>query len=91
MGKRFVGYEPRWYDAQQTLTEKGQLVHQLTTPKRRSGVSGKVYEVKLHKPLVGNEAKVFASGDLKLKSEAKACKPALLEVVVIFFLKSHNR
>jgi 16S rRNA pseudouridine516 synthase len=68
-------------DSQYHLQFKGQLVHQLTTPKRRSGVSGKVYEVKLHKPLVGNEPKIFASGDLKLKSETKPCKPALLEVV----------
>lgn len=55
-------------------------MNSLTSPSIKSGSYGKVYEVKLQKKLTGNEAKLFATGDLKLKSDSKPCKPALFEV-----------
>ncbi len=58
----------------------GLLVEQLATPKRKKGVFGKVYEVKLLNPLQGNEERRFAAGDIKLISESTPCKPAKFEV-----------
>lgn len=58
------------------LTDDGQLLHRITAP--RSHVP-KVYEVRLARPLQGDEAAVFASGTLTLRSEATPLSPALLE------------
>lgn len=59
------------------LTDDGQLLHKLTHPKYSVG---KVYEVTLDRPLTGEEAEVFASGEMMLESEIKPLKPAELEV-----------
>lgn len=60
------------------LTDEGALNHKLTSPK--SDVA-KVYEATLAEPLKGNEADVFASGELLLNGEKKPLLPAKLEII----------
>jgi len=60
------------------LTDDGQLLHRIISPKSNLP---KTYEATLACPLRGDEAGVFASGALLLESETTPLKPALLEVV----------
>ena len=60
------------------LTDNGDLNHRLTSPK--SDVI-KVYEATLAEPLKGDEAQIFASGELMLNGEKKPLLPAKLEVI----------
>ncbi|HYD98435.1 MAG TPA: pseudouridine synthase [Alphaproteobacteria bacterium] len=60
------------------LTDDGQLLHRITSPRSRIP---KVYEVTLARPLTGEEAGVFASGTLLLRSEDTPLLPAALEVL----------
>ncbi len=60
------------------LTDDGALNHKLSSPK--SDVS-KVYEATLAVPLKGDEAEIFASGELMLNGEKKPLLPASLEVI----------
>ena len=60
------------------MTDDGALLHRITAP--RSHVP-KTYEVTLARPLTGEEAAVFASGTLMLRSETTPLAPALLEAV----------
>ncbi|WP_119679638.1 pseudouridine synthase [Indioceanicola profundi] len=58
------------------MTDDGQLLHRITSPKTHLP---KVYEVTLDRPLDGHEAEIFASGTLMLKSEKTPLLPAVLE------------
>ncbi|BAK73335.1 pseudouridine synthase [Arcobacter sp. L] len=60
------------------LTDDGDLNHRLTSPK--SDVV-KVYEATLAKPLKGDEAQIFASGELMLNGEKKPLLSAKLEII----------
>ncbi|MGE4383093.1 MAG: pseudouridine synthase [Arcobacter sp.] len=60
------------------LTDDGDLNHKLTSPK--SDVI-KVYEATLAEPLKGDEAQIFASGELMLNGEKKPLLPAMLEII----------
>lgn len=60
------------------LTDDGDLNHRLTSPK--SDVS-KIYEVTLADSLRGDEADIFASGELLLKGEKKPLLPAKIEII----------
>ncbi len=60
------------------LTNDGALNHKLTSPK--SDVS-KVYEVTLAQALRGDEADIFAKGELLLYGEKKPLLPAKMEVL----------
>lgn len=60
------------------LTDNGDLNHKLTSPK--SDII-KVYEATLAEPLKGDEAQIFASGELMLNGEKKPLLPAKLEVI----------
>ena len=60
------------------LTDDGQLLHRIISPK--SNVA-KVYEARLAEPLRGDEVGIFASGTLMLDSEKAPLLPAELEVV----------
>ena len=60
------------------LTDDGALNHRLTSPK--NDVT-KIYEVTLAQPLRGDEAEIFASGELMLNGETKPLQPAKLEVI----------
>ena len=60
------------------LTDDGALNHRLTSPK--NDVT-KIYEAKLAEPLKGDEAEIFASGELMLNGEKKPLQPAKLEVI----------
>jgi len=60
------------------LTDNGTLNHQLSSPK--SDIS-KVYEVTLAQALRGDEAEIFASGELVLRGESKALLPANMQVL----------
>ena len=59
------------------MTDDGQLLHRITSPK--SGLD-KVYEATLAQDLRGDEAATFASGELLLEGEHKPLLPAELEV-----------
>ena len=60
------------------LTDDGALNHKLSSPK--SDIL-KVYEATLAVPLKGDEAQIFASGELMLNGETKPLQPAKLEVI----------
>lgn len=60
------------------LTDDGDLNHRLTSPK--SDIA-KVYEASLAQPLRGDEAEIFASGDLLLNGEKKPLLPAKMEIL----------
>lgn len=60
------------------LTDDGQLLHRLTSPKHHVP---KVYEATLDRPLRGDEAEIFASGTLMLNGEKTPCLPAKLTVI----------
>lgn len=60
------------------MTDDGALLHRIVSP--RSQLE-KVYEVTLARDLRGDEAKIFASGKLKLESEKTPLAPAKLEVL----------
>lgn len=60
------------------LTDNGELNHRLTSPK--SDVL-KVYEATLAQPLRGDEAEIFASGELMLNGETKPLLGAKMEII----------
>jgi len=60
------------------LTDDGQLLHRLTSPKYHVP---KLYEVTLDRPLNGSETDVFASGALMLNGEKSPCLPAKLTII----------
>lgn len=60
------------------LTDDGQLLHRLTSPKHKVP---KVYEAILDRPLRGDEAEIFASGTLMLNGEKTPCLPAKLTII----------
>lgn len=55
------------------MTDDGKLLHQIIHPKSDCL---KVYHVWLDRPLEGNEAEVFGSGEMMLESETKPLLPA---------------
>ena len=59
------------------MTDDGQLLHRITSPK--TGLA-KVYEATLAQDLRGDEAAVFASGTLMLESEKTPLAPAPMVV-----------
>lgn len=60
------------------MTDDGVLLHRIQSPKAQVA---KVYEATLARPLRGDEAKVFASGKLRLESDDTPLLPAELEVL----------
>jgi 16S rRNA pseudouridine516 synthase len=60
------------------LTDDGQLLHKIISPKAHLA---KRYHVTLARPLAGHEAEVFSSGTMMLDSEDKPLLPAELEVL----------
>ncbi len=66
------------------LTDDGELNHKLTSPK--SDVA-KVYEATLAEPLKGNEAEIFASGELLLKGEKKPLLSAKMEILSPLYVR----
>ena len=60
------------------MTDDGALLHRIVSPRSKLE---KVYEVTLARDLRGDEAKIFASGKLKLESEKTPLAPAKLEVL----------
>lgn len=60
------------------VTDDGQLVHRLTSPKKHVA---KIYVATLARSLDGTEAGRFASGTLMLDSDPKPLLPATLEVI----------
>ena len=59
------------------LTDDGDLVHRLTSPKHEVI---KTYEVTVDRDLPDGLAPVFAAGTLLLRGESKPCLPAELEI-----------
>jgi 16S rRNA pseudouridine516 synthase len=55
------------------LTDDGDLLHRITHPRRHAK---KHYRVTLRDPLKGNEAEIFARGDMMLGGEDKPLRPA---------------
>ena len=60
------------------ITDDGELVHRLTSPKHKVP---KIYEVTVAADLPPRIAEVFASGTLLLEAEDKPCLPARLELL----------
>ena len=60
------------------MTDDGQLLHRIVSPKARLA---KVYEATLAGDLRGDEAATFASGTLLLESENTPLAPAPMEVI----------
>ncbi len=60
------------------LTDDGAFLHQIISPRRHIP---KRYAATLDRPLRGDEAAVFASGELTLESEKTPLLPAALEIV----------
>jgi 16S rRNA pseudouridine516 synthase len=60
------------------LTDDGQLLHRLTSPKYHVP---KLYEVTLDRPLRGDEGDIFTAGTLMLNGEKTACLPAKLTII----------
>ena len=60
------------------LTDDGGLLHRIVSPKANLA---KVYEARLAQDLRGDEAAVFASGELMLESEQTALASAVLETL----------
>lgn len=60
------------------LTDDGDYLHRVISPK--SNVA-KVYRAQLARPLAGDEAALFASGQLMLEGEITPLKPAELDVI----------
>ncbi|PKM05246.1 MAG: 16S rRNA pseudouridine(516) synthase, partial [Gammaproteobacteria bacterium HGW-Gammaproteobacteria-7] len=60
------------------MTDDGQLLHRITSPRSRLA---KVYRATLAEDLAGSEAALFASGTLQLESETTPLAPAGLEPI----------
>jgi len=60
------------------LTDDGELLHRLTSPKHKVP---KVYKATLDRPLRGDETEIFASGTLILNGEKTPCLPAKLTII----------
>lgn len=60
------------------MTDDGQLLHRLISPKHHVP---KTYRVTLDRPIEGHEQELFASGSLVLRGEEKALLPAKMEVL----------
>jgi 16S rRNA pseudouridine516 synthase len=60
------------------LTDDGQLLHRIISPKAELP---KVYEVELAEYLRGDEAALFAAGTLLLESETTPLAPAVMETI----------
>lgn len=58
------------------LTDDGDLLHRIISPKRHVA---KRYVATLDRPLKGDEAALFASGEMMLESDDKPLAPATLE------------
>ncbi|MBL9113675.1 MAG: rRNA pseudouridine synthase [Verrucomicrobiaceae bacterium] len=57
------------------ITDQGDLLHRLTSPK---AVVEKTYEVETDSPIPASLVEVFADGTLMLRGESKPCLPAKL-------------
>lgn len=60
------------------LTDDGQLLHRIISPK---AVLPKIYEVELAEDLRGGETELFASGTMLLESENSPLAPAVMETI----------
>lgn len=60
------------------LTDDGELLHRLTSPRHHVP---KIYDVTLARPLDGTETGIFAAGTLMLNSEKTPLAPAELQVL----------
>ena len=60
------------------MTDDGQLLHRIISPK---AAVAKTYDATLAEDLRGDEAAVFASGELMLEGEKTPLAPAMLEVL----------
>ncbi|MEK7953593.1 pseudouridine synthase [Luteolibacter soli] len=60
------------------MTDDGQLLHRLISPKHHVP---KTYQVTLDRPLEGHEEALFSNGELVLRGEDKPLLPATLEVL----------
>lgn len=60
------------------MTDDGQLLHRIISPKRHVA---KLYRVTLARPMDGSETALFASGEMMLEGEDRPLKPAELEVI----------
>lgn len=60
------------------MTDDGALLHRIISPKSHLG---KRYRVTLDRPMAGDEAALFASGQMVLESDDKPLLPAAMETI----------
>ncbi len=60
------------------LTDDGALLHRIISPRKKIA---KIYHASLDRTLNGDEAEIFASGELMLEGEEKPLLPARLEIL----------
>jgi 16S rRNA pseudouridine516 synthase len=60
------------------ITDQGEIVHRWTSPKHKVP---KLYEVTVESDIPAQLVELFASGELVLEGEDKACLPAHLEIL----------
>ncbi len=68
-----VGRLDKYSSGQLLLSDDGDLIHRITHPKSHAP---KYYRVELLDDLKGNEAEIFASGEMMLCGDKKPLKPA---------------
>uniref|UniRef100_A0A7S4MSR8 Pseudouridine synthase RsuA/RluA-like domain-containing protein n=1 Tax=Vannella robusta TaxID=1487602 RepID=A0A7S4MSR8_9EUKA len=72
-----AGRLDKWASGLLILSQDGKLISKII----QQNVHKKQYTVELKHDAKGNEPELFASGDLTLRSEKKACLPASLEIL----------
>lgn len=77
-----AGRLDKWATGVVILTQDGDLLQRIISPRKRLP---KTYLVHCVSPFVGNEAEIFASGTLMLRSEERPCLPAEFTAI-----DSHN-
>ena len=76
-----AGRLDKWASGLMILSQDGNYVHKLCSPKRRKGHPIRVYQLELIKPLKSIDIEVLASGKLTLKNEETPCLPASVKKI----------
>lgn len=76
-----AGRLDKWASGLLVMSQDTEIIQTLTSPSRKSGSHGKIYELQLQNDITGREEAIFASGELMLRSEEIPCKPAKFEVI----------
>jgi 16S rRNA pseudouridine516 synthase len=76
-----AGRLDKWASGLLILSQNGQYIHKLCSPKRRQGHPVRSYQIELIKPIRHQDVALLESGRLQLKSDEKPCLPARLRLL----------